>query len=163
MLPEILRAGILLAFLGWGAVLAVIDVRSHRLPNRIVLPAYPVAIAALGLLAAASGDAGSFIRALVGGVILFGAYALLRSVRGSGLGGGDVKLAGVLGLLLGFAGWGSLLVGAAAAFVSGGLYAVALLALRRADRRTAIPFGPWMLLGAWIGLLVPSLTGNPPL
>lgn len=160
MLPEILRAGILIAFLGWGAVLAVIDVRSHRLPNRMVLPAYPVAIAALGFLAAASGDAGSFVRALVGGVILFGAYALLRSVRGSGLGGGDVKLAGVLGLLLGFAGWGSLLLGAAAAFVSGGLYAVALLALRRADRRTAIPFGPWMLLGAWIGLLVPSLTGN---
>lgn len=163
MLSEILRVGILLAFLGWGAVLAVIDARSHRLPNRIVLPAYPVGIVALGLLAVASDEGGSFVRALVGGVVLFGAYALLRGVRGSGLGGGDVKLAGVLGLLLGFAGWGSLLVGAAAAFVAGGLYAVALLALRRADRRTAIAFGPWMLLGAWIGLLVPMLSGNAPL
>ena len=163
MLIEILRGGILLAFLGWGAVLAVIDVRTHRLPNRIVLPAYPIAIVALGVLAVADGDAHAFLRAVLGGLVLFGAYAVLRGIRGSGLGGGDVKLAGVLGLLLGFAGWGSLLVGAASAFVAGGLYAIALLLLRRADRHTAIPFGPWMLLGAWIGLLPPLLQGTVPL
>ena len=87
MLIEILRAGILLAFLGWGAVLAVIDVRTHRLPNRIVLPAYPIAIVALGVLAVADGDAHAFLRAVLGGLVLFGAYAVLRGIRGSGLGG----------------------------------------------------------------------------
>lgn len=69
------------------------------------------------------------------------------------MGGGDVKLAGVLGIALGWVGWSALAVGAVAGFVFGGLYGMLLLATRRAGRRTAVAFGPWMLLGAWTGIV----------
>jgi leader peptidase (prepilin peptidase)/N-methyltransferase len=70
------------------------------------------------------------------------------------MGMGDVKLAAVLGLYLGFLGWGNLLVGAFAAFLLGGLFGVILMLTRRAGRKTGIPFGPWMILGAWLGVFV---------
>jgi leader peptidase (prepilin peptidase)/N-methyltransferase len=68
------------------------------------------------------------------------------------MGFGDVKLAAVLGLYLGFLGWGNLLVGAFAAFVFGGVFGLVLMLIRRAGRKSTIPFGPWMILGAWIGV-----------
>jgi len=67
---------------------------------------------------------------------------------------GDVKLAGVVGLFLGFSGWASLAVGTLAGFVLGGVVGVALIAAQRAGRNTGIPFGPWMLAGAWVGILL---------
>ena len=79
-------------------------------------------------------------------------YFLLRVIRPGGMGGGDVKLAGVIGLALGWLGWAPLIVGAFAAFVLGGVYGILLILLRRAGRRSAIPFGPWMILGAWTGV-----------
>jgi leader peptidase (prepilin peptidase)/N-methyltransferase len=84
--------------------------------------------------------------------VLYAFYFLLRFVRPDGMGGGDVKLAGVVGMYLGYLGWGPLVVGAFAAFVLGGVFGIALLLLRRAGRRTAIPFGPWMIAGAWVGI-----------
>jgi leader peptidase (prepilin peptidase)/N-methyltransferase len=85
--------------------------------------------------------------------LLYGFYLALRLIHVGGMGGGDVKLAGVIGLYLGWLGWGALAVGALAAFLLGGVFGVLLLALRRAGRRSAIPFGPWMLAGAWTGIL----------
>jgi leader peptidase (prepilin peptidase)/N-methyltransferase len=64
-----------------------------------------------------------------------------------------VKLAGALGLFLGFLGWPELAVGALSAFIFGGVFGGILLVARRAGRRSGIPFGPWMLLGAWVGIL----------
>jgi leader peptidase (prepilin peptidase)/N-methyltransferase len=84
---------------------------------------------------------------------LWAVYALLALAYPGGMGYGDVKLAGALGLFLGFAGWGELVIGAFAAFVLGGLFSIGLLIARRATRRSGIPFGPWMLGGAWIGLV----------
>jgi leader peptidase (prepilin peptidase)/N-methyltransferase len=69
------------------------------------------------------------------------------------MGLGDVKLAGVLGLFLGFLGWAELVVGAFAGFVLGGLFAIGLLLSRRAGRTSGIPFGPWMVAGAWVGIV----------
>ena len=85
--------------------------------------------------------------------VLYCFYLALRLLRPGGMGGGDVKLAGVLGLYLGWLGWGSLAVGAFAAFFFGGVFGLALMAFGRAGRRTAIPFGPWMIAGAWAGIL----------
>lgn len=146
---------IALAYL-WLAVasvaLAVIDVRAHRLPNAWVLPGYP-AVGGLMLLACFAGAPWpSLLRAAIGGAALFVFYLLLRAA-GGGMGGGDVKLAGVLGIALGWVGWSALAVGALAGFVLGGLYGMVLLATRRAGRRTAVAFGPWMLLGAWTGIV----------
>lgn len=67
---------------------------------------------------------------------------------------GDVKLAGVIGLVLGWVGWSALAVGALAAFLLGGLAAAILIVARRASRTSGIPFGPWMLGGAWVGILL---------
>jgi leader peptidase (prepilin peptidase)/N-methyltransferase len=69
------------------------------------------------------------------------------------MGFGDVKLAGVLGLFLGYLGWGQLVVGAFGAFLLGGAFSLGLLALRRVNRKSGIPFGPWMLAGGWVGAL----------
>jgi leader peptidase (prepilin peptidase)/N-methyltransferase len=69
------------------------------------------------------------------------------------MGGGDVKLAGVLGLFLGWLGWPELGVGAIGGFLLGGLFGVILLLTGRARRGTAVPFGPWLLAGAWLGIL----------
>ncbi|WP_438353224.1 prepilin peptidase [Microbacterium sp. CJ88] len=136
-----------------GVALAVIDVRTHRLPDRIVLPGYAVGVVLLGLAALLSGDVQAFMVAVVGAIALFAFFLLLRVLSRSGMGGGDVKLAGVLGLFLGWIGWTAVLLGVFAAFLLGGLYAAALLVLRRGGRRTQVPFGPWMLAGAWIGIL----------
>lgn len=135
-----------------GIILAAIDIREHRLPNRIVLPAFPV-LAALFTVACLLGTPWSrLLSAAVGGVAMFVFYALLRALPGGGMGGGDVKLAGVLGMALGFAGWSALALGAFAGFILGGVYGTALLLAGRAQRSTAIPFGPWMLAGACVGL-----------
>lgn len=148
-------AAVALAF-AWLAVasvvLAVVDLRTHRLPNAWVLPGYPI-VGGLLLVACLTGAPWpSLLRAAIGGIALFVFYLALRAA-GGGMGGGDVKLAGVLGIALGWVGWPALAVGAFAGFVFGGLYGAILLATRRAHRRTAVAFGPWMLLGAWTGIL----------
>lgn len=145
----------LVAFLYLAAVsvaLALIDLDTHRLPNPIVLPAYLVGAALLTAAALLAGDPARLVSAGIGMASLFAFYLVLALIRPDGMGMGDVKLAGVLGLFLGWLGWGPLAVGAFAAFVLGGVFGVALMIVRRAGRRSRIPFGPWMLLGAWVGV-----------
>lgn len=139
-------------------VLAVIDVRTHRLPNALVLPAFPFLLAALALASVQRADLVPFLQAVAGGAIAFVFYLLLRLVQPRGMGGGDVKLAGLLGIALGYLGWDALLLGLFAGFLFGGLFSVGLLLSRRAGRRTRIPFGPWMLLGAWVVIVGTAVT-----
>ncbi|WP_460525965.1 prepilin peptidase [Conyzicola nivalis] len=146
---------VLVAFLylaGISIALAAIDLDTHRLPNAIVLPAYAVGIVLLGAAAWASGDLEPLLRAVAGAAILFAFYFLLAFAYPGGMGFGDVKLAGVLGLFLGFLGWQQLIVGVAAAFILGGVLGVLLIAIGKATRKSGIPFGPWMLAGAWVGV-----------
>lgn len=144
------------AFAVAGVQLARADLREHRLPNAIVLPAIAV-VAVLLAAAAAVGDcADAAGRAAAGALLLGGFYAVLWRAgrRSGGMGGGDVKLAVLVGLVLGWHGWAELAVGGAAAFVIGGLGAVLLITAGRADARTPIAFGPFMLLGACVGPLL---------
>lgn len=132
--------------------LALIDLDTRRLPNAIVLPSY-VVLAVLFTAACLFGAPWqNLLRAAIAGAVLFAFYWLLRAIRPGGMGGGDVKLAGVLGAALGWIGWGSVVVGAFAAFLIGGVVGIALMLSRRATRKSAIPFGPFMLIGAWIGI-----------
>ena len=140
--------------LGIGGWLLVIDVRTHRLPNRIVLPTLAALVPLAILDAVLTGDGGRLLGAVLGLLVLGGFYALLRAMSRAGMGGGDVKLAALLGFVLGWHGWRALAVGAASAFVLGALYALALMAMRRADRSTRIAFGPWMILGAVLGVVL---------
>lgn len=146
---------VLIAFLYFAAitvVLGLIDIDTHTLPNRIVLPAYLVAVVLLVAASVVGGHYEALLRAGIGMVGLWLAYAAMAFAYPGGMGFGDVKLAGVVGILLGWSGWGALAVGALAAFILGGLYAMALIVLRRANRKSGIPFGPWMLAGAWLGI-----------
>jgi len=151
---------VIVAFLYFAAisiVLTLIDLDTHRLPNVIVLPSYLVAGILFTIAAWLTGDWGALLRAGIGMAAMYLFYWLLRLAKPSGMGGGDVKLAGVLGIYLGWIGWGALAVGAFAAFLFGGVFGIALMVARRAGRKTAIPFGPWMILGAWAGIF----TGEP--
>ncbi len=141
-----------LVLLAIGVWLLIIDARTHRLPNRIVLPTLGGALVLVIIDAVVAGAGWPLVRALGGLLILGGFYAVMRAASRGGIGGGDVKLAAVIGLVLGWHGWQELSVGAASAFVLAALYALALMALRRANRSTRIAFGPWMIIGAMIGV-----------
>lgn len=145
----------LIAFLYLAAVsiaLALIDLDVQRLPNAIVLPSYVVGAVLLGAAGLLGGNLDALLRAGIGLAVLWVAYLLMALAYPGGMGFGDVKLAGVLGLFLGYLGWGELIVGAFAAFLLGGLFSIGLLAARRATHKSGIPFGPWMLAGAWVGI-----------
>ncbi|MDP9886490.1 A24 family peptidase [Pseudarthrobacter enclensis] len=149
--------------------LTIIDVRHHLLPNRIVFPSYAVA-GALLLLAAAVAWTGPdpargtlsavlatpLVRVIAGAAILWLFYFILRFVYPPGMGFGDVKLAGVLGMYLGYLSWGHLFAGTFLAFLLGGLWSLAILVTRRGTLKSAIPFGPFMLAGAAAAMLLPA-------
>jgi leader peptidase (prepilin peptidase) / N-methyltransferase len=150
-------------FLGVLAVaLSAIDIAVNRLPDKLTLPAYPVLIVLLGIATVAGhpdGGFGALLRALLGGVALMGAYFLLAVLRPGQLGAGDVKLAGLTGLALGWLGWPVLILGAALAFVLSAVVSLGLLAARRISLRDSICFGPFMLGGALVAILVSGLAG----
>lgn len=146
---------VLVAFLYLAAItvaLALIDIDVHKLPNVIVLPAYAVVAVLLTAASIVSGDYAALLRAAIAMAALFLAYFAMAFAYPAGMGLGDVKLAGVLGLYLGWVGWGAVIVGALGAFILGGIYAFVLILGKRANRKSGIPFGPWMLVGAWLGI-----------
>lgn len=139
------------AFLGaLGVALAAIDIAVQRLPDRLTLPAYPVLAGLLAFAAIPDGDLGGFGRALLGGLALAASYYVLALIRPGHLGGGDIKLAGILGLVLGWLGWPVLIMGAALSFVLFAVVSLVLLAARRITLRSHIAFGPFMLAGALV-------------
>jgi leader peptidase (prepilin peptidase) / N-methyltransferase len=131
--------------------LAAIDIDLMRLPDKIVLPSYAVAPLLLlpAVVAEHSWDAAR--RGLIAAVVLYAGYWLL-AVLPKGMGGGDVKLAPLLGLYLGWLGWSSVVVGAFAGFLLGGVAGTLLMAARLATRKSRIPFGPYMLAGAFLAV-----------
>jgi leader peptidase (prepilin peptidase)/N-methyltransferase len=153
--PGVLAFGFLGAL---GVALGAIDIAVHRLPDRLTLPAYPVLIALLAVAAAIGHDAGALVRALLGGVVLAAVYLVLALLRPGQLGGGDIKLAGLAGLALGWLGWPTLITGAALGFVLSAVASLALLAARRISLRSAICFGPFLLGGALLAV-VTSVVG----
>ncbi|MFI8434840.1 prepilin peptidase [Streptomyces sp. NPDC079020] len=152
--PE-LAAWLLLAPVA--VLLAVVDSRVHRLPDPLTLPLAGAAILLLGAVALLPEHAGSWTSGLLGGLVLGGFYFVLFLINPNGMGFGDVKLALALGIALGWYGWAVLFVGAFAGFLYGAVYGLGLVILRRAGRRTGIPFGPFMIAGALTGLLLGAL------
>jgi len=135
-----------------GVVLAFIDWHTTLLPFRIVAPSYAV-VAALVLLAGAlERDRDLVVRAGVGWLASFTVFFLMWLVYSKGLGYGDVRLSGVLGMALAAVGWQELVVGMYAAFLFGAVGGGVLALLRKVDRR-AYPFGPFMVLGACFGVV----------
>ncbi|WP_032763512.1 prepilin peptidase [Streptomyces sp. CNS654] len=140
-------------------LLAIVDRRVHRLPDVLTLPLAAAAVLLLGGAALLPGHAGSWTSGLLGGLALGGFYLLLFLINPNGMGFGDVKLALALGVALGWYGWTVLFLGGFAGFLFGAAYGLALVLLRRAGRRTGIPFGPFMAAGALTGVLLGALAG----
>src|SRR5206468_1892166 len=150
----------LVAF-GWaaaaGLVLGSVDLVSHRLPDRVTYPALVVCTVALTTDAAVTGSWTALGRAVLAAAAAAAVAGLGWLASPAGLGLGDVKLLGLLGLLLGWTGWGTLLAGVFLGLLVGSAVAVVLLVARRAGLRTAVPFGPPLLIGAVLALVLQGL------
>jgi len=137
-----------------GVLLTIVDFSVQRLPDVLTLPLAAAALALLGAAALAPEHAGEWLTALLGALVLGGAYFVLFLVNPNGMGFGDVKLALALGAVLGWYGWSTVMLGTFAGFLFGGLYGLGLVAVRRAGRKTSIAFGPFLIAGAFVGVLI---------
>ncbi|MFC6356665.1 prepilin peptidase [Luethyella okanaganae] len=137
-----------------GVLLAVVDLADKRLPNAIVLPSIGIELVLLVTAAAFSGGWSALLGAALGGAALFAAYLVLALISPRGMGMGDVKFAGFVGVALGYLGWSTWLVGFVAAFLVGGVAALVALLSGRAGLRSSIPFGPSMFAGALLAILL---------
>lgn len=145
-----------LPFLWVLVALSLIDLEHKILPNRIVYPSVLAAVPLLGIVAAVGPGLDAWVRALLGGLAGAGGFFVVALISPAGMGMGDVKLAGLIGLFMGYLGWGRLVLSFFAAFAFGAVIGIALMIAGRAGRKTAIPFGPFMALGA----IVSSLAGD---
>jgi leader peptidase (prepilin peptidase)/N-methyltransferase len=137
-----------------GITLALIDIDVHRLPNVIVLPSYGVLAVLLTVASITDGHPADLVRGFLGMLAFASFFLVIRLVYPRGMGWGDVKLAGVLGLALGYASWAALLIGGFAGFALGATVGVAVIAAGLGNGKTVVPFGPFMLVGAFLGLLI---------
>jgi leader peptidase (prepilin peptidase) / N-methyltransferase len=148
---------LVLAAACWLAVccvaLAWIDAAVQRLPDLLTAPAYVGTACLLLLAAAVSGHWADLLRAVGGGLALAAAFLAFAVISRSAIGLGDAKLAASLGTMLAWAGWPTLIAGVFAGFLIGAVYGLGLLVTRRATRQQRIPFGPFMIAGAFLALL----------
>lgn len=170
---ELERPGLLPALLVLvpvGVALAYVDARTRLLPSALIKPTYPLLVVLLVLGAALDGSWRLLLSAAIGWVVFGGLFLLLNLVYPAGMGYGDVRLSGLLGLVLGYAGLAPLLVGLESAFVLGAIGGLVPAVVRRVRRRPRVrgyPFGPYMLAGALTGLvagepLLVALMGGSP-
>jgi leader peptidase (prepilin peptidase)/N-methyltransferase len=137
---------------GAGMWLSLIDIDTHLLPRRIVYRTIAVAMPLL-VLSAFFDNTGSVIGMFIGGLGMWCMLRVLEVLSRGDLGGGDVGLGGLLGLYLGWVSYEAILIGLIAAFFVGGLFAVALLVTRKANRNTHFAFGPFLIVGTLIAVL----------
>ncbi|MER5951198.1 A24 family peptidase [Streptomyces sp. NPDC001904] len=148
--PELL---VWMLILPWGVLLAVIDVRVHRLPDLLTLPLAAAAISLLGVAALFPGAGGSWQTAVLGSLSMSGLFLLMFLISPKAMGFGDVKLSLALGGVLGWYGWGALLVGLFAGYLIAAIHGIVLMVRGKASRSTALPFGPALLAGTLVGAI----------
>ncbi|WP_320783140.1 A24 family peptidase [Streptomyces sp. CRN 30] len=142
-------------------LLTLVDVRVRRLPDVLTLPLAGAALVLLGLITLVPEHAGSWSTALYGTLALGAGYYALFLINPSGMAFGDVKLALGAGAVLGWYGWSTLVLGAFAGFLLGSLYGLVLVVARRTaggEGPTYIAFGPFLIGGVFLGLLVGAYT-----
>ena len=142
-----------------GITLTVIDLEHHRLPDRLTLAGALGSAAMLVLDAMLLASWTAALRGLLCAAATFGVFLLMAVISPDGMGLGDVKLAALLGLHTGWLGWQLALLAVLAGFAVGSLAALGLMLARRATLRTAIPFGPALLVGAWLVVVAAGVTG----
>lgn len=135
-------------FGAWAVALSVVDLREHRLPNRMVATALTGCVALTVMLSVAISDGGVLLRAMGASVVAVAAFGVAHVVGGMGM--GDVKYAAVTGWALGTIGWSAVWWGHVLGFVAAGVVVMAGSVLGRMHRRSAVPFGPFMGLGSLV-------------
>lgn len=135
-----------------GTALAFIDIREHRLPNRIVYPWAGITFGLLILVAFLLTDAPGLGRAVVAGLGWGLLFVLIAWIHPPSIGMGDAKLAVVLGLYTGFLGWEVFAAGLMLSFVLGGLVSLWLVVTQRAGSSSRIAFGPFLIMGTAVAL-----------
>jgi leader peptidase (prepilin peptidase)/N-methyltransferase len=136
-----------------GVLLGTVDVASQRLPDAVVYPGIAITIALFAVVATVQHDLGAVARAVAAGAALFVGYLLLALLPGAAIGGGDLGLAALLGLYLGWRGWPVVVLGAALPWLLQALVALIAVARGRAGATTMLAFGPSMLVGAYLVLV----------
>ncbi len=149
-----------LYFAALGVALLMIDLDVRRLPDVLVLPAYPVLAVLLGIAALSQHDGAALLRALIGAAGLYAGFLALILAWPGGIGFGDVKLAGVVGGPLAYLSYWALALGTFAAFVLGMVAGILALTAGRSTRLTRIPFGPFMIVGALVGIFFGGAFGE---
>jgi leader peptidase (prepilin peptidase)/N-methyltransferase len=137
-------------------LLTVTDIDTKLLPNRILGPGTVVSGSLLVVGGIASGGGWDLARGIAAGVVYFVVMLILALVARGALGMGDVKLAFLLGLFVGYLGWGYLVIAGLGAFILGGLVSIVLLAARRVSRKDSIPFGPFLTSASVIAIVLGS-------
>jgi leader peptidase (prepilin peptidase) / N-methyltransferase len=143
-----------------GAVLGAVDIRHHRLPDAVTLPAVAVTLLVAGGTEFAWPASGSVLRAVAAGAAVGAAFLALALIARSAMGLGDVKLVLSLGAALGYLSWSAAVLGVLAGFVVGGVAAVVGVSAGRWGMRSAIPFGPALLAGCWLTLVVAGIAAR---
>lgn len=134
-----------------GAVVSATDLAARRVPDPIVLSAYPIAAALLVVVCLPSGPWWPLARAGIAAAVLGGFYLALGLTFPAGMGLGDVKWAGVVGAYLGWLGWSAMVDGTLIAFIAAAGALVVARAFGR--RRASLPMAPFMTLGAVAAVL----------
>jgi len=142
-----------LVLAGGLVALAAIDLEHHTLPNRILYPVAGAVLALLTVAAVVDDRWGSLLRAGAGAALAFGSLFLIWFVYPKGMGFGDVRLAGLIGLGIGWLGLRQVAVGLFLGFLIGAVVGIVLVVAAGKSRKTRIPFGPFMALGALIAVL----------
>ena len=138
-----------------GVTLGYVDWRIRLLPARLIIPSYGVVAGLLAIASAvdwADGGRDALIRSGISWLIVFAIFFALWFVYPRGLGYGDVRLSGILGMALGWLSTGAVVLGMYAGFLLGAVIG-GVLALARVVDRKGYPFGPFMLIGTVLGVL----------
>ena len=168
-LAGFLPTGVVFGVLGWrfghqfdllpysylaavGVALAVIDLAEHRLPTKLVLPSVAALCIFFVISAVLRAEVSGILRALVGMVALAAFYLVVALASGGGLGAGDVKLGGLLGLALGWQGWSAIVAGTFLGWFAAALMLMLLRAARRQPLGGQLPMGPFLLFGAFLAI-----------
>jgi leader peptidase (prepilin peptidase)/N-methyltransferase len=168
-----------LGFLWLTLALGITDIDSFRIVDRLNIRGSVVLVLALGAAALADGDGGAWVRALLGGLAYFaGTNLVFLLVRGRGFGYGDVKLSAQLGVFTAYLSWGTLGWSVFLTALIGGVLSIAVLVaglVARSRQREAggpevtvrdamqaeVPYGPAMILGAWVAIVLVGLGAFP--
>lgn len=139
----------------FAALLAVslIDLEHFIVPNRIVFPMLAISVPLLAAAALVEGDSGPMITAVVGALLASNGLLVINLISPRGMGMGDVKLALLLGLFLGWLGLGHVALGLFLGFLFGAVGGILLIALGIKSRKDPVPFAPFLAAGTIVAIL----------